>query len=255
MTTRVVVAGVSGRTGREIARAIALSPAMELVGAVGGRSAGVPLASIVEGAPAGLVVGSDAARVLEESRAEVLVDFTVAGVAERNVAAAVAAGVAPVIGTTGLGAAFRRRLAQDLKRLELGGALIANFSLGAQLLLRLGALAREVFADAEIIELHGAHKKDRPSGSALALKARLERIPGPEVPIHSVRLPGLVAHQEVLFGGAGEVLTIRHDAMTRDAYAPGVLRTIPYVRTHPGLIEDLEPVLAAEPAHPVLVHD
>lgn len=255
MATRVVVAGISGRTGREIARAIASDPTMELVGALGGRSAGVPLTSIVAGAAEGIVVGSEPSRVLEQSRAEVLVDFTVAGVAERNVEAALKAGVAPVIGTTGLGAVFRKRLAHDLKRLELGGALISNFSLGAQLLIRLCALTRELLPDAEIIELHGAHKKDRPSGSALALKARLERIEGPQVPIHSVRLPGLVAHQQVLFGGTGEVLSIRHDAMTRDAYAPGVLRTIPYVRTHPGLIEDLEPVLAGEHMDPVLVHD
>jgi 4-hydroxy-tetrahydrodipicolinate reductase len=148
--------------------------------------------------------------------AEAVVDFTSPDVGDRNAAAAFEAGLPAVIGTSGL----------DYEQIDAGAraagvpALYApNFALGAVLMLRFAAEAAAVLPRAEIVELHNEAKRDAPSGTATATS----RLLGGAVPIHSVRLPGLVAHQEVLFGGDGQLLTIRHDAFSREAYVPGVL--------------------------------
>jgi 4-hydroxy-tetrahydrodipicolinate reductase len=144
--------------------------------------------------------------------ADAMVDFTRPDAVVANVRAAVAANVPCVVGTTGWSPA------------EFAGARVAvfyapNFAIGAVLMMRFAAQAAEHLEKAEIVELHHASKLDAPSGTA---KLTAERMGG-DVPIHSVRLPGLLAHQEVLLGGPGQVLTIRHDATSREAYTPGVL--------------------------------
>jgi 4-hydroxy-tetrahydrodipicolinate reductase len=154
--------------------------------------------------------------VADESAAEAMVDFTAPGAASANVLRAVEAGVPSVVGTTGWDAP-----SVDAPARAAGVAVFyaPNFAIGAVLMMRFAAEASRHLEGAEIVELHHATKIDAPSGTALATAAGMEG----EVPIHSVRLPGLVAHQEVLVGGAGQVLTIRHDALSRDAYVPGVL--------------------------------
>jgi len=160
-------------------------------------------------------LGVSVADALEE-RPEVLVDFTTPATAVENARAAVAAGVHVVIGTTGF----------DLDELNgLSGANIfiaPNFAIGAVLMMRFATDAARHLPKAEIIELHHDRKVDAPSGTA-KLTAKLI---GGDVPIHSVRLPGLVAHQEVIFGGLGETLTIRHDSIDRDSFMPGVLLAV-----------------------------
>ena len=148
--------------------------------------------------------------------ADVMVDFTAPEAVEANVRAAVEAGVPCVVGTTGWDPA-----ALDAFARERGVALFVapNFALGAVLMMRFAAEAAQYLPRAEIVELHAETKRDAPSGTAKATAALL---PG-DTPIHSVRLPGLVAHQEVLLGGEGQVLTIRHDTTSREAFAPGVL--------------------------------
>ena len=155
-------------------------------------------------------------QLVELGEAEALVDFTAPDAVEQNVRAALEAGVPCVVGTSGWDPMPSGELAA-----ERGLALVVapNFAIGAVLMLRLAAEAARYLPRAEIVELHGEAKKDAPSGTA---KATAELLPG-EAPIHSVRLPGLVAHQEVLFGGEGQLLTIRHDAYSREAYVPGVL--------------------------------
>ena len=145
-----------------------------------------------------------------------MVDFTAPEAVEANVRAAVEAGVPCVVGTTGWDPA-----ALDAFARERGVALFVapNFALGAVLMMRFAAEAAQYLPRAEIVELHAETKRDAPSGTAKATAALL---PG-DTPIHSVRLPGLVAHQEVLLGGEGQVLTIRHDTTSREAFAPGVL--------------------------------
>ena len=169
--------------------------------------------------------------------ADVMVDFTAPEAVEANVRAAVEAGVPCVVGTTGWDPA-----ALDAFARERGVALFVapNFAVGALLMMRFAAEAAQYLPRAEIVELHAETKRDAPSGTAKATAALL---PG-ETAIHSVRLPGLVAHQEVLLGGEGQVLTIRHDTMSREAFAPGVLLALERVTSLPaGVTLGLDAIL------------
>jgi 4-hydroxy-tetrahydrodipicolinate reductase len=167
----------------------------------------------------------------------VAVDFTRPDAVVANVDACLAAGVPVVIGTTGFDIAAVDRSARDA-----GVACFhaPNFALGAVLMMRFAEEAAKVFPRAEIVELHAETKRDAPSGTAKATASRM----GTDPPIHSVRLPGLIAHQEVVFGGVGEILTIRHDTTSREAFVPGVLRALAAVRAlPPGLTVGLEALL------------
>jgi 4-hydroxy-tetrahydrodipicolinate reductase len=175
--------------------------------------------------------------LVELAEAEAMVDFTVPDAAVPNVRAALAAGVPCVVGTTGWDTAE-----VDAEARERGLAVFyaPNFAIGAVLMMRFAAEAGRYLPDAEIVELHAATKKDAPSGTAKATAALL---PG-DPPIHSVRLPGLVAHQEVLLGGVGQLLTIRHDTTGREAFAPGVLLALEKLSTlPPGVTVGLEALL------------
>jgi 4-hydroxy-tetrahydrodipicolinate reductase len=168
--------------------------------------------------------------------AEAMVDFTAPEAVVGNVTAALDAGVPCVVGTTGWDTA-----AVDGPAREKGLAVLyaPNFAIGAVLMMRLAEQAARYLPRAEIVELHAETKKDAPSGTA---RATAERIGGAE--IHSVRLPGLVAHQEVLLGGDGQLLTIRHDAFSREAYVPGVLLALERLGTlPPGVTIGLEALL------------
>ena len=154
--------------------------------------------------------------LVELDAAEAMVDFTAPDVVEDNVAAALQRDVPCVIGTTG----FDERRVDAMARVRKVACFYApNFALGAVLMMRFAKEAAELMPRAEIVELHNEAKKDAPSGTANATAALL----GSNPVIHSVRLPGLVAHQEVLFGGEGQLLTIRHDTFSREAFVPGVL--------------------------------
>jgi 4-hydroxy-tetrahydrodipicolinate reductase len=199
---RVAVAGAAGRMGESVCRAVETAEDMELTGRADPQ------------------LGTPVAEVLDQ--ADVLVDFTVPDTALANARRAVAAGVHVVIGTTGF----------DLQALkELRGANVfaaPNFAIGAVLMMQFAAQAVRHMAKAEIIELHHDGKVDAPSGTAKRT-ARLMAEAAPnlgEVPIHSVRLPGLVAHQEVILGDVGQTLTIRHDSIDRESFMPGVLLAV-----------------------------
>ena len=157
---------------------------------------------------------------------DVAVDFTRPDALLGNAQASFDAGVPLVVGTTGFD---HDLLVTAAERAGVACLVVPNFSRGALLMMRFAEEAGRVFGSAEIVELHADTKLDAPSGTARATAARI----GGDVPIHSVRLPGLVAHQEVLFGGPGETLTIRHDTTSREAFVPGVLRAIELVRTLP----------------------
>jgi 4-hydroxy-tetrahydrodipicolinate reductase len=201
----VAVAGAAGRMGQTVCAAVDQAPDMELV------------------AQADPVLGVTVQQALHRG-ADVLVDFTVADSAVGNIRAAVAAGVHVVVGTTGLHPADLG----DLSNTSANVFLAPNFAIGAVLMMRFAAQAAEHMARAEIIELHHDGKLDKPSGTA-ARTAELMRAAAPElgeIPIHSVRLPGLVAHQEVILGDLGQTLTIRHDSIDRQSFMPGVLLAI-----------------------------
>ena len=177
--------------------------------------------------------------LVELDEAEAMVDFTAPEAVVRNISLSLEAGVPCVVGTSGWETDEVERLA-----LEAGLPVFyaPNFAVGAVLMMRLAADAAKLFPRAEIIELHHDTKKDAPSGTA---KATADLLPG-DPSIHSVRLPGLVAHQEVLFGGDGQLLTIRHDAYSRKAYVPGVLLALERLHTlPPGLTVGLATLLEA----------
>jgi 4-hydroxy-tetrahydrodipicolinate reductase len=206
--TTVAVSGAAGKMGRLVAEAIAAADDLELGPLFDPGHAGASVA--------GAEVTSDPLGV---ALADVVVEFTRPDVVMSNLADWRRLGVHVVVGTSGFDAA--RVLAVE----EMWGSgppnclIVPNFSIGAVLMMRFAAEAAPHFAAAEIIELHNVTKVDAPSGTAIATAERL----GGEVPIHSVRLPGLVAHQEVILGGVGETLTIRHDTSDRSAFIPGVL--------------------------------
>jgi 4-hydroxy-tetrahydrodipicolinate reductase len=169
--------------------------------------------------------------------AEAVVDFTVPDAVEANVAAGLTRGLPCVIGTTGFDRARIDALAREAR---VACFHAPNFAIGAVLMMRFAREAAEYMPRAEIVELHNEAKRDAPSGTAKATAAAV----GGDPAIHSVRLPGLVAHQEVLFGGDGQLLTIRHDTFSREAFVPGVLLALGKLRAlPPGLTVGLETVL------------
>jgi len=199
---KVAVAGAAGRMGQTVCAAVADAADMQLTGRADPQ------------------LGSSLADVLPE--AEVLVDFTRPDTAVQNAREAVAAGVHVVIGTTGFDLA-------ELDGLHGANVFVApNFAIGAVLMMQLSAQAARHMAKAEIIELHHDRKLDKPSGTAARTAALMAQAAPSmrEIPIHSVRLPGLVAHQEVILGDVGQTLTIRHDSTDRQSFMPGVLLAI-----------------------------
>ena len=175
--------------------------------------------------------------LVELDAADAAVDFTTPDAVVDNITRALDAGVPSVIGTT---AADLGPVDVHARERGLPVFFAPNFAIGAVLMMRLAAEAAAFLPRAEIVELHNEAKKDAPSGTA---RATADLLPG-DVPIHSVRLPGLVAHQEVLLGGDGQLLTIRHDAFSREAYVPGVLLALERLRTlPPGLTVGLDALL------------
>jgi 4-hydroxy-tetrahydrodipicolinate reductase len=257
---RVAVAGARGRVGREVVRAVAAAPDMLLVGGL----SRTPGATTEAGDGSSIALHADADALLRETRPQVLVDFTLPDAALPIARAALGAGVATVIGTSGLGMAACEELGALAERANVGVAVVPNFAVGAVLLIHFARLASRYFGAAEIVELHHDGNADAPSGTALATAEAMEQARGESfaldrtakytldgvrggavggVRIHSVRLPGLVGHQEVLFGGPGQLLTLRHDALSREAYVPGVLLAVREILGRRGLVYGLDRLL------------
>jgi 4-hydroxy-tetrahydrodipicolinate reductase len=194
---------------------------------------GAPVCRAVEGAPdMELVARADPAlaTTLEDALSaapDVLVDFTIPATALANARQAVGAGVHVVIGTTG----FDVGELEDLRGAKANVFVAPNFAIGAVLMMQFAAEAARHMAKAEIIELHHDTKVDAPSGTAARTARLMQEAGGAEVPVHSVRLPGLVAHQEVILGDVGQTLTIRHDSVDRESFMPGVLLAVRAVGT------------------------
>ena len=223
----VCVCGAAGRMGRSVVAAVEAEGDMRVVASV--DPALVPGEGRYPSLPPALASGG----------LDVVVNFTQPDVVFGNARGALQAGVHAVVGTTGLSDAQ----VAELRGLAEGGpaniVIAPNFAVGAVLMMRFAAEASRHMARAEIVELHHDGKRDAPSGTAIRTAAMMEG----EVPIHSVRLPGLVAHQEVLLGGHGETLTIRHDSLSRESFMPGVVMAVRAVPDRPGLTLGLEPIL------------
>lgn len=243
---RVAVAGATGRTGSEAARAIRAAPDLELVAAVARTRAGQDLGVVLGHGEWGVPIQADLDAALGGARADVLVDFTLGESAGGHALLALRRGVRPVVGATGIPPEQVEQLRRCAAETGLGAAVIPNFSFAILLLARYCREAVRFFPDAEIIEMHHATKRDRPSGTARLLAGVLEAAGATRpVPVHSVRLPGLLAHHEVVFGGPGETLTLRHDTSSRASFGPGVVLAARRIMACTGLAEDLSTLLAA----------
>lgn len=174
---------------------------------------------------------------------DVLLDLTTQPGSYEIAMAAVERGLHTVVGASGWNDDRRAALGAAAERRGVGALVVPNFSLGAMLMMRFAQQAARYFPEAEIVELHHAGKKDKPSGTAAETAARMELAGGRAPVIHSVRLPGLLAHQEVLLGGTGELLTIRHDSFTRESFVAGMLAAVRAVVHRRGLSIGLDSVL------------
>lgn len=261
MAIKVGVFGAGGRMGSTVCRAVVGDPDLRLVAAVDPLHAGIDLQTVT-GAKVGGLQMSPGAEAIAAAGAEVAVDFTHLEAARRNVAWCAANGIHAVVGTTGWEPADYDRLAAQFTR---SNCFVApNFAIGAVLMMRFAEMAAPWFESAEIIELHHDEKADAPSGTALLTAERMaarssQWAPDPTVRtvvdgvrggagpagirVHSVRLRGIVAHQEVLLGTTGQSLSIRHDSYDRECFMPGVLLAVKCIADRPGLTVGLDQLL------------
>jgi 4-hydroxy-tetrahydrodipicolinate reductase len=259
---RVLVSGAAGRMGSEVVRAVSAADGMDVVAAVDPKASG----RFVDDGAGGSVECLDSLdQAIAEHRPDVMVDFTHPSAVEGNLKTAAAAGVHCVVGTTGLS---EEQLAEIAETAPEGTCVFfaPNFAVGAVLMMQFAERAARFMPHVEVIELHHDKKADAPSGTAIRTArmiaaARNERpeAPGREteldsmdgargasvegVSVHSVRLPGLVAHQEVVFGGQGQTLTLRHDSIDRTSFMPGVVLAVREVGSRSGLVVGLEKLM------------
>ncbi|MCI6607055.1 MAG: 4-hydroxy-tetrahydrodipicolinate reductase [Mitsuokella jalaludinii] len=261
--TTVIVNGACGRMGQAVLKAVQEADGLELVGAVDIKG-GADTGSLV-GLPAnGILVETDLEALLARKKPEVMVDFTRPDVVFGNVMTALAHKTSPVVGTTGLSDEQKAEIAKAAEENDTPAFIAPNFAIGAVLLMVMSRQAAKYMPDVEIIELHHDKKLDAPSGTAIQTAAMIaevrkahkqgnpdefEKLEGARgadyegMHIHSVRLPGYVAHQEVIFGGLGQTLTIRHDSMNRESFMPGVVLAAKKVRSLKGLTVGLDKLL------------
>lgn len=265
---RVGVLGASGRMGRASCRAVLGSADLELVAAIARSSAGTRLRELVAEAPDPLEIRATPGDLLE-GKVEAVIDFSAPEATMEAARLLLPAGVHVVSGTTGLSPEAMEELGSLAADRANGNAVWApNFALGAVLAQRFATIAARYYPDAEVIELHHAGKADAPSGTALRTARSMasardasrpavarqgrELVAGARggevqgIRVHSVRLPGLVAHQEVIFGGQGELLILRHDSLDLSSFMPGVLMCVRDVPNRLGLTVGLEPLLDLE---------
>lgn len=260
---RVIVTGACGKMGMEVVKAVHKEAGLTISGAVDKASLGSDIGVICGLGPIGVKVAGSLEEALSAGQADVMVDFTVASAAVQNVRKAIVNKLRWVVGTTGISQEDIDALMAESAGAGLGGVLAPNFAIGAVLMMSLSKVAAKYLPDCEIIELHHDKKLDAPSGTAKATAAAVasqgagSRKAGVDEPqarggefhgirVHSVRLPGLVAHQEVIFGGPGQVLTIRHDSMGRESFMPGVVLAIRKVMQMSGPVFGLDKAMGLE---------
>ena len=260
-TIRVIVHGALGRVGREMVNALCQESGIQLVGAVDLKASGATL-SLPDGSGE-IPISADLNDILGKCEVDVMVDFTIAKASLPAVRIAGGKGINLVIGTTGFAADEIKEMEQLTKTNKIGIVLAPNFALGAVIMMYLSKIAARYMDYAEIIELHHNQKIDAPSGTALLtgkgmaeargkpfsrppagekdFKSRGEEVEG--INIHSVRLPGLMAHQEVILGAPGQTLSIRHDTINRECYTPGVILAVKEVVKRKEFVYGLDALL------------
>jgi 4-hydroxy-tetrahydrodipicolinate reductase len=259
---RVAVHGALGKMGQTLTSALCREPEMQIVGATDIKATQDHL-TLPDGS-ARIPLSKELESILNSCKPEVVVDFSNAKAVMPLVRLAAERGVNLVIGTTGITAEDIKEIDRLAKAKGVGIVVAPNFALGAVLMMHLAKIAGKYLDFAEIIELHHERKLDAPSGTALATAKAMAQARGKPfatpagektdsrgkqvegISIHSVRLPGLLAHQEVLLGGAGQTLSIRHDTSGRECYMPGVMLAIKEVVKKKGLIYGLDSLLGLE---------
>ncbi|MCL6477018.1 MAG: 4-hydroxy-tetrahydrodipicolinate reductase [Peptococcaceae bacterium] len=262
---KVVVSGAAGRMGREVSRAIWHAGDAELVGVVDPYAEGTDMGILMESGEIGIMVRSGLKRTLKDLKPDVMVDFSTPESVYKNICTALECGVRPVVGTTGMSSSQLEDIKEMSSRLKVGCIVAPNFAVGAILMMKFASEACKYFPHVEIIELHHDKKIDAPSGTAIktaelinqsrgsfrqGLATEIEKLAGVRgakyedgIRIHSVRLPGLMAHQEIIFGGLGQTLTIRHDSISRESFIPGVLLAVRKVMEFSGMVYGLENII------------
>jgi 4-hydroxy-tetrahydrodipicolinate reductase len=244
MPIRILVNGAQGRMGQVTAKTLEAEPGFTLVGQTGRED--------------------ELALVIKETKAQVVVDFTQPAAVYENTQTIIKAGARPVIGTTGLSSQQIKKLQERCKKLKRGGIIAPNFSIGMVLMMKYAQEFVKYFPEVEIIEMHHDRKRDCPSGTALYTAESLaaartkrpktplephESIPGSrgatylDIPIHAIRLPGLVAHEQIIFGDLGETLTLRHDTVDRQCFMRGVVLACHKVMKLNRLVYGLDQIL------------
>lgn len=258
---RVIVTGALGKMGLETVKAIAQDKETELVAAVDVRARGESLEELTGIPGLTMKVENDLDRVIASLHPDVMVDFTNPQAVFNNTRTALRQGVTCVVGTTGLNEVELQQLEKLAGEMNTGVAVIPNFAIGAVLMMKFAREAARYLPDVEIIELHHDQKMDAPSGTAIKTAEMISESRGSRPPrsirefekvagsrggevnqirIHSVRLPGLIAHQEVIFGGPGQSLKIRHDSLDRVGFMPGVLMVVKMMVKRTGLVYGME---------------
>ncbi len=267
MTTKikVLVAGAEGRMGREVVRAVTAESDMEVVGAFDMKGVGEDIGLDAGVGALDVAVSDNLADILKTAKPKVMVDFAVANGFEKRAMAALDAGVRLVVGTTGVGEKSMKKIADKAATRKLGVLVAPNFAIGAVLMMQFAAEAAKHMKGVEIIELHHDAKVDAPSGTAVATAERVmaarkgmpghadptkfEKLKGArggrlgDISIHSVRLPGFLASQEVIMGTQGQTLTIRHDTISREAFMPGVVLAVRRIMKKRSFVFGLENLL------------
>ncbi|MHA6483920.1 4-hydroxy-tetrahydrodipicolinate reductase [Paenibacillus sp. strain BS8-2] len=258
---KVAVAGASGRMGREVVKMVLEDATLELVSAVSPSSGPIDAATLAGKPNCGIIVSASLEEALASTKADVLVDFSVPQVAYSHTRTAIEYGVRPIMGTTGFTPEQIVELDELCKAREIGGLIAPNFSIGAILMMKFAAEASKYLPNVEIIEYHGEQKLDAPSGTSIKTAELISQVrqelrqgnPNEEeiiegsrggyyngFRIHSVRLPGVFAQQEVIFGGFGQSLKIRHDSYDRAGYMPGVNTAVKKVMHYSGMVYGFE---------------
>jgi len=262
--TKILVTGASGRMGQETIKAILNEPELSLVGAIDVSNESVDIGLIIGNKEIGIKIQSNLEEALDILRPDVLVDFTSANVSYKILSQALSKGCGVITGTTGFTEEQIASLKEIAEKNNANILIVPNFAIGAVLMMKFSQEAGKYFQNVEIVEMHHENKKDSPSGTAIktaemilknsknfneGLPESIENIKHcrggkvGNINIHSIRLPGFVASQEVIFGGLGQTLTITHQTINRESFMPGVVFAIKQFNKVNGFVYGLENLL------------
>ncbi|MFP4016235.1 MAG: 4-hydroxy-tetrahydrodipicolinate reductase [Halanaerobiales bacterium] len=264
MGKRVVVNGAFGRMGQEVVKSVVNETCYELVGVCDQSNVGKDIMKLLALDHESLLIKGNLLDTIKETDPDVIVDFTTPSVVMENIKTGLENSINMIVGTTGITDVDLKNIREMTEKYDVNALIVPNFAIGAILMMRFAAEAARYLPDVEIIELHHDQKVDSPSGTAIKTAdlinnnrkkgskktvQEIEKMPGARgtdtegVHIHSVRLPGLVAHQEVLFGAEGQTLLIKHDSYNRKSFMPGVRLALEKIDQISGLVYGLENLL------------